>query len=75
MNKLIVGICTIVEVGCLLSLGGIALKRNNECYKAQRGQINAEFKNIGLELECILKDAEIRNLKEELAKFKKEEEA
>ena len=75
MNKVIVGVCTIIELGCLLGLGGIALKRNNDCYKAECGLVNERFNNISLEMDCILKDAEIKQLKEELAKFKKEEEA
>lgn len=70
MNKLITGVCTLVELSCMLALGGIALKRNNECYKAECKASNLEVKLIFTELENELKECEIERLKKELEQLK-----
>ena len=74
MNKLITGVCTLVELGCMLALGGIALKRNNECYKAECKANELEVKLIFTELESYLKGSEIERLKKELEELKGEKE-
>ena len=74
MNRLITGVCTLVELGCMLALGGIALKRNNECYKAECKAAEMEVKLIFTELESYLKGSEIERLKKELEELKGEKE-
>jgi hypothetical protein len=54
----------------MLALGGIALKRNNECYKAECKASNLEVKLIFTELENELKECEIERLKKELEQLK-----
>lgn len=64
MNKdLIVKICTGLEIVGVLSLMGIALKRNNDCYKAECELIETRGKLIGSEFNGIVKDVEILQLK------------
>lgn len=70
MNKFIVGLCTVVELGCITGLAAIGLKRNNDCYKAECKAIDLEFK-LGLtEIERDMKDCEIKRLKKELDELK-----
>ena len=70
MNKFIVGVCSVVELGCLIGLAGIAFKRNNDCYKAECELISEQTKHIHTEIECMEKDYEIKALKKELEKLK-----
>ena len=78
MRKALVGIGMIMELGSILGLAAIGLKRNNDCYKAECKLADSELKRVFSEIEGMLKDAEIRALKQELEQLKnkhKEEEA
>lgn len=70
MNKLITGVCTLVELGCMLALGGIALKRNEECYKAECKASKLEAKLIFEEFTSYMKDCKIDALEKELEELK-----
>ena len=70
MNKLITGVCTLVELGCMLALGGIALKRNNECYKAECKAAEMEAKLIFEEFSGYMKECKIEALEKELEELK-----
>lgn len=73
-SKLIINLCTAVEVGCMLALAGIGLKRNSDCYKAEVKLVNTQMDLIKERMYNELKDVEIRKLKEELAGLKAKEE-
>lgn len=76
MNKLdnfVRGLCMIGELACITALAGIAYKRNNECYKAELDAINAKFAHEICKIDNMIKDDEIKSLKEELTKLKGEE--
>jgi hypothetical protein len=62
----------IIELGCLLGLAGIALKRNNDCYKAECKLIDAIIDGGCAKIDCGIKDLEIKILKKELDELKKE---
>lgn len=67
MNKdLIVKICTGVEIVSILSLMGIALKRNNDCYKAECELIETRGKLIDSEFKGLIKDIENHQLKDKI---------
>lgn len=66
-DGLIAGLCTVVELGCIIGLAGIGLKRNEDAYKA-------EMKCVDLTLDNIMKDCEIYDLKHEIEQLKKNEE-
>lgn len=70
MNKLLYGIGVVMEFGGILALAGIALKRNNDCYKAECKLANVELNRLCTELDGMLKDVEISMLKRELAELK-----
>lgn len=70
MNKVIGGICTFVELGCILTLAGITLKRTNDCYKAECELAKANINLACSEIGGILKDARIRTLEQELEELK-----
>lgn len=59
MNKTIVGICTLIELGCVTALAAIGLKRNNDAYKAELKAIDAEGKLFLEEIKIMDKDYEI----------------
>ena len=75
MNKFIYGVCTIIELGCIVSLAGIGLKRNNDAYKAECKRIEAECNLMRCEIDGVLKDMKIKQLEEELAELKNKNEA
>lgn len=74
MNKFVVGVCTLVELGSIVGLAYIGLKRNNDCYKAECRAIDAEWKLAIEQIDCATKDLEIKQLKKELAELKGEKE-
>lgn len=71
MNKFIYGLCTIVELGCIVGLAGIGIKRNNDAYKAECKRIEAECNLMRSAIDGVLKDMKIKQLEEELEKLKK----
>lgn len=63
----------LVNFGCLLGLAGIALKRNKDAYDNACGRIDAEFKNVMLEVENEELKYEVKRLKEKYESEKVEE--
>lgn len=74
MNKTIVGICTLIELGCIASLAAIGFKRNNDAYKAEIRCIDVESKLFLEQLKGIDKDYEIKKLQKELNELKSQNE-
>ena len=72
-KKLMKNILTGVELACIWCLVGIALKRNNDCYKAELERDEANFMLAVERLGGVCKDIEYRHLKEELKKIKAEQ--
>ena len=70
MNKFIVGLCTVVELGCLAGLAAIGLKRNNDCYKAKCELLDERHKHLITIINCVAKDYEIEQLNKELEELK-----
>ena len=71
MGKTILGLCTIIELTGVAVLTGIALKRNNDAYKAEVKCIDLELALAFKDLENTAKDIEIDHLKKEIEKLKK----
>lgn len=71
MSKTILGLCTFIELTGVAVLTGIALKRNNDAYKAEVKCIDLELALAFNELDSTMKDIEIDHLKKELEKLKK----
>lgn len=65
LDGLLAGLYGVVNLGCILVLAGIGLKRNEDAY-------NAEIKCIDLELENIHKDVAISMLEYDLKQLKEE---
>lgn len=72
INGLIVGVSTLVELGCIIGLAGIGLKRNKDCYEAECKLIEREADLGFATLDILRKEAEIAELKDELNKLKGE---
>lgn len=72
LNKIVFGVCTLMELAGITALTGIALKRNSDCYNAEMRCIDLEFKITLAELDKINKDYEIAELKAELEELKGE---
>lgn len=73
MKDLIIGVSTLIELGCIAGLAGIGLKRNRDCYNAECKLIEAEY-NLGLsKIDHISKDIEIKKLKAEIEELKGED--
>lgn len=66
LRKLVFGVGTLIELGCIGALAYIGLKRNNDAY-------NAEMKCLDLQLKNVALDIENHSLKRENAKLKEEE--
>lgn len=72
-DKLICGVCTLVELGCIIGLAGIGFKRNNDCYKAEMKLVDAEL-DLGLtKIDNICKEQEIQELKAQIEELQKDE--
>ena len=74
-SRFIINVCTTVELGCMLALAGIGLKRNSDCYKAEIKLVNTQVELFKARVENEIKDVEIRQLKEELDMLKNKEES
>ena len=73
MNKFVIGVCNVVQLGCIIALAGIGLKRNQDCYEAEKELINVKVDLFKARVENEIKNVEIKHLKEELDKLKVEE--
>lgn len=74
IEKLVVGVCTLVELGSIIGLAAIGLKRNEDCYKAEMKLLEREADLAFTNIDILRKEAEIEELKRELAEFKGEKE-
>lgn len=72
MEKVATGILTLVQLGGIAGITFIALKRNDDAYKAECKRIKAEFDLIMKEVEIYKLEREIEELKK---KYEVEEEA
>ena len=70
VEKIGVLLASLVEFGGICGLAYIGLKRNNDCYKAECRAINAEYKEASVQIDNIVKDAQIRQLEKELDEMK-----
>lgn len=63
---------TLIQMAGIAVLTGIALKRNNDCYKAQIELIDTQHELSITKNSGIIKDAKIRELEKELKELKKD---
>lgn len=63
---------TLMQMAGIAVLTGIALKRNNDCYKAQNELIDTQHELAITKISGIIKDAKIRELEKELKELKKD---
>lgn len=70
MNKIVFGVCTLLELAGITALTGIALKRNNDCYKAEMELIDVQHKLLVSEIQCLGQECEIDILKKDIEKLK-----
>ena len=71
-GKILYGICTVVELGCIGGLAYIGLKRNQDAYEAGVRANHAEFKLACSELDGALKDCKIKILEQQIEELKGE---
>lgn len=69
-ERFVCGVCTLVELGSIIGLAGLALKRNQECYEAEIKAINLEAELCKKEIDECYSDYEIRKLKQEIKELK-----
>lgn len=72
-SKVIINLCTGVEILGVLGLTAMGLKRNNDCYKAEKKLAKTKMELLVSQMENVLKDAQIECLEKELNKLKKEQ--
>ena len=72
ISGVVVGLATLVELGCIVELARIALRRNNDCYKAECKLIEREADLSFATIDILKKETEIKQLKDELKKLKGE---
>lgn len=72
-SKFMTNLCGLVQLGAIVGLTAIGLKRNNDCYKAEVKLVDVEIELIKAKIENEIKGNEIKRLKKELAELKNEE--
>ena len=70
MQKFMCGVGMMMELGSIIGLTAIALKRNNDCYKAECEAIKLQSTVILKEIDLITKNAQIRVLEKEVEELK-----
>lgn len=69
-EKFIYGTCELIQLGSIIGLAVIGLKRNQDCYKAECKAIELQCDLWKKEIEEIQKDVEIKKLKQEVSELK-----
>lgn len=64
VDKFLVNVYGVIQLGCIMGLAGIAFKRNNDAYKASCKLIESEIKHIEKDIEIYNLQCEVRQLKE-----------
>lgn len=64
LEKIITGVLTLVELGGIAALTGIALKRNQAAYEAEMKCINLELENIHLDVAISMLEHDLKVIKE-----------
>lgn len=72
MKDFVVKLCTIVELGCLAGLAGIALKRNKDAYDAEMKSAYADLALTFAKMDNELKDLQIEQLEKQVEELKGE---
>lgn len=72
-DRIMVGVCEVIQLGCILGLAGIALKRNNDAYEASCRALNAEIDGVAKEVEIWRLEREVKQLKEKYESEENEE--
>lgn len=70
INKLAVGVCGLVEIGCILSLTAIGLKRNNDAYKAEIKLHTEEMDHLCTKTKLIIEESKNKVLEKEIKELK-----
>lgn len=70
IKDLVLGVCTLVEVGCIIGLAGLGFKRNNDWYKAECELINTQCELYNAEIQNIVKDSKIKQMENEIKQLK-----
>ena len=65
--------CKIVELGCIVGLAAIGLKRNRDCFIAQCKLIDEQIEHTTTKFESSMKDVRIKELEQKLNNSVKEE--
>lgn len=65
LEKVVTGVLTLVELGGIMALTGIALKRNQDAYEAEMKCIDLELKNINLDVANFMLEHDLKELKKE----------
>ena len=63
IKSIVIGACTLVEIGCIATLAAVAIKRNNEAYEAEKECTVLTIRNL-------VKDLQIDDLKREVKDLK-----
>jgi hypothetical protein len=72
IEQVVAGLASVVELGCIIALAGIGLKRNKDCYDAECKLLEREMDLTYATVDIIKKDAEIVELKNRLKKCEEE---
>ena len=70
IGNLVSGLATLVELGCIVALAGIGLKRNKDCYEAEMKLLEREGELFRANVENLKKDYEIEKLEKDIAFLK-----
>lgn len=71
-DKLMVGLCQVVQLGSIIGLAAIGLKRNQDCYEAEMKLLERESDLFFATVDILKKDKQIEELEKELEGLKGE---
>lgn len=69
-DKFVYGACTLIELGSIVGLAVLGLKRNQECYEAQMECSDLRVKPIGKEIDACINEGKIKLLEREVNDLK-----
>lgn len=65
IRKIVFGVGTLIELGCIATLAAIGLKRNQDAYNAEMECINLELANIHKDIKISMLEHDLKQLKAE----------
>lgn len=75
LDNFVTGVAGLINLGCVVALAGIGLKRNNDCCKAECKNIDLQCEMFHKDVKAIMDKRKIEDLEREVNNLKEKYES